>query len=109
MMGLQLVVDEVGRDFSSFELLARAPVWGLQLDRSWVAALNDNAAAMKVCRAAMGVAHAFDLIPIATGVDGIQQRDALIKFGCAQGMGDFYEPPGLAQPFTADTAKVAAR
>jgi predicted signal transduction protein with EAL and GGDEF domain len=109
MMGLQLVVDEVGRDLSSFELLARAPVWGLQLDRSWVAALNDNTAAMKVCRAAMGVAHAFDLIPIATGVDGIEQRDALIKFGCAQGMGDFYEPPGLAQSFTTDTAKAAAR
>ena len=109
MMGLQLVVDEVGRDLSSFELLARAPVWGLQLDRSWVAALNENTAAMKVCRAAMGVANAFDLTPIATGVDGIQQRDALITFGCAQGMGDFYEPTGLAQPFMPDAAKAAAR
>jgi EAL domain-containing protein (putative c-di-GMP-specific phosphodiesterase class I) len=71
--------------------------------------LNDNTAAMKVCRAAMGVANAFDLTPIATGIDGIQQRDALITFGCAQGMGDFYEPTGLAQPFMPDAAKAAAR
>jgi EAL domain-containing protein (putative c-di-GMP-specific phosphodiesterase class I) len=55
-----------------------------------VTAAHEDVAAAKVCRAAIGVASAFDLIPIATGLDRPEQRDSLRDWGCAQGMGDVY-------------------
>ena len=39
-LGVQIVVDEMGRGFASLDRLARAPIWGLQLDRAWVTALR---------------------------------------------------------------------
>lgn len=89
-LGLRLIVDEVGRGMGSLDSLARAPIWGLQLDRAWVAALRTDPVARKVCRAGIEMAGALGLVPIATGVDDSQTRDALLELGCAYGSGDFY-------------------
>ncbi len=88
--GVQFVVDEVGRDAGSLAALARAPAWGLQLDRAWVQALRSDAVARKVCRAGIAMATALSLTPIATGVDDELQRDALLELGCHYGLGDLY-------------------
>lgn len=89
-LGLQFVADEVGRDAGSLAALARAPVWGLQLDRAWVEALRSDPIARKVCRAGIAMATALSLTPIATGVDDEAQRDALLELGCSYGLGDLY-------------------
>jgi EAL domain-containing protein (putative c-di-GMP-specific phosphodiesterase class I)/GGDEF domain-containing protein len=89
-LGVQLVVDEVGRGFPSFDRLARAPIWGLQLDRAWVTALRVDPLALKICRAGISAAAALGLMPIATGVDNAAQRDALLGLGCRYGVGDLY-------------------
>jgi EAL domain-containing protein (putative c-di-GMP-specific phosphodiesterase class I) len=88
--GVQLVVDEVGRDMGSISSLARVPVWGLQLDRAWVAALRTDEVARKVCRAGINLATSLGLTPIAAGVDDHAQRDALLDMGCRYGCGDLY-------------------
>lgn len=88
--GIRLVVDEVGRGVGSLDWLARAPIWGLQLDRAWTTALREDPVALKVCRAGVGVATALGLTPIAAGVDNLEQRDALLAIGCHQGVGDLY-------------------
>jgi EAL domain-containing protein (putative c-di-GMP-specific phosphodiesterase class I)/GGDEF domain-containing protein len=90
--GVQLVVDEVGRGFASLDRLARAPIWGLQLDRAWVTALRVDPLALKVCRAGISAAAALSLMPIATGVDDAAQRDVLLGLGCRYGAGDLYVP-----------------
>ncbi|HXY76198.1 MAG TPA: GGDEF domain-containing phosphodiesterase [Steroidobacteraceae bacterium] len=89
-LGVQLVVDEVARGMGSLDLLARAPIWGLQLDRAWVTALRNDPIARKVCRAGIGVAQALGLTPIATGVDDAEQREALVAMGCRHGSGDLF-------------------
>lgn len=88
--GVQLVVDEVGREISSFHRLARGPLSGLQLDRSWASTLRSDSVALKVCRAGIAVAAALGLTPIATGVDDADQRTALLGLGCRQGLGDYF-------------------
>jgi EAL domain-containing protein (putative c-di-GMP-specific phosphodiesterase class I) len=70
--------------------LARAPVWGLQLDRAWVQALRSDPVARNVCRAGIAMASALALTPIATGVDNAEQRSALLELGCLFGLGDLY-------------------
>ena len=89
-LGVQFVVDEVGRGAGSLAALARAPIWGLQLDRAWVSALRSDAVAHNVCRAGIAMAAALGLTPIATGVDDEQQRAALLDLGCRYGIGDLY-------------------
>jgi len=88
--GVQLVVDEVGRDMGSLASLARAPLWGLQLDRSWTTAIRSDDVAQLVCRAGLSVANALGFAPIATGVDSAGQRDALLEIGFRYGLGDLY-------------------
>jgi predicted signal transduction protein with EAL and GGDEF domain len=88
--GVQLIVDEVGRGMSSLASLASAPIAGLQLDRAWVTASRSDPAASQVCRAVIGIAKAFDLLPIAVGVDDQSQRDALVTMGCRYGSGDLF-------------------
>jgi EAL domain-containing protein (putative c-di-GMP-specific phosphodiesterase class I)/GGDEF domain-containing protein len=90
-LGVQIVVDEVGRGFaSSLDRLARAPIWGLQLDRAWTTALRADEVALKVCKAGVSAAMALGLTPIATGVDDAAQRDALVALGCRHGSGDLF-------------------
>ena len=88
--GVQLVVDEVGRDMGSLASLARAPLWGLQLDRGWTTAIRSDDVAQLVCRAGLSVANALGYAPIATGVDSAAQRDALLEIGFRYGIGDLY-------------------
>ena len=93
--GVRFVVDEVGRQFSSLERLAKAPLWGLQLDRA--AAMSPDAAARKVCRAVVGMARGMQLVPIATGVDTPEQQRYLASIGCEQGSGDYYTAAPTAE------------
>jgi predicted signal transduction protein with EAL and GGDEF domain len=98
-LGVQLVVDEVGRGVGSLDALARAPIWGLQLDRAWTMALRTDEVARKVCHAGISLAAAIGLTPIATGVDDHDQREALLGLGCRHGSGDLYQDglPDLLQ------------
>lgn len=89
-LGVRIIVDEVGRGLGSLDRLARAPLWGLQLDRAWVTALPTDAIAVRVCRAGINAAAALGLEPIATGVDDERRRQALVAIGCGQGCGDLY-------------------
>ncbi len=94
-LGVRLVVDELARGVGSLDSLARAPIWGLQLDRAWVAALRTDPIARRVCRAGIEMAAALERIPIATGVDDAETRDALLDLGCAYGSGDLYRDDEL--------------
>jgi predicted signal transduction protein with EAL and GGDEF domain len=89
-LGIQLVVDEVGRGLGSLDALARAPIWGLQLDRAWVKGVRSDEVALKACRAGIVLAGALGLTPIALGVDDQAQREALLALGCRYGCGDLY-------------------
>jgi EAL domain-containing protein (putative c-di-GMP-specific phosphodiesterase class I) len=89
-LGVRLVIDEFGRQVSSLDLLARAPLWGLQLDRSWVTAIDTDPAARKLCRAVVNMAVEFGLKPIAAGVDNEARRSILAELGCVEGFGDLY-------------------
>lgn len=94
-LGIRLLIDEVGRDMGSLDALARAPIWGLQLDRAWVAALRTDPIARKVCRAGIQMAAALGVVPIATGVDDADTRDVLLELGCSYGSGDLYRVDAL--------------
>jgi EAL domain-containing protein (putative c-di-GMP-specific phosphodiesterase class I) len=104
--GVRLVIDEVGRGMASLDWLARARIWGLQLDRAWVTAFHRDPAALKVCSAGIAVANALGLTPIATGIDERSLCDALLALGCRQGAGDVFDQ-ALPGSFTETQAATA--
>jgi EAL domain-containing protein (putative c-di-GMP-specific phosphodiesterase class I) len=89
-LGVQLIVDEAGRSFGSLSILARAPVCGLQFDRSWVTTAMTDEVARRVCQAGARVAEALGLFPIASGVDDDNLRSTLLGMGYRYGSGDFF-------------------
>ncbi len=89
--GVQLVVDDLGRGMDwPLDWLARAPIYGLQLNRSWVKAMQGDRNALNLCRAGVAIAKTYGLTPIAASVDEPAQRDILLALGCLQGSGDLY-------------------
>ena len=94
--GIALVVDEFGRGFSSLPRLARLPLSGLQVDRALVTAAREDEVALRATRAALMLAAALDLMPIASGVDDEGDRQRIRELGAVQALGDLY---GHAQGF----------
>lgn len=90
-LGIHVTIDEVARGFGSIDRLARAPLWGMQLDRGWVEALHVDSVAHRVCCAGIRAANALGLVPIALGVNDERQRQALIELGCRYASGELYD------------------
>jgi predicted signal transduction protein with EAL and GGDEF domain len=88
--GADLVIDEMGRSFSSLPRLARMPLKGLQIDRAVAVAAGAGGDALRACRAVAALAKALDLEAITAGVDDQAQHDRLLAAGFSQGLGDFY-------------------
>jgi EAL domain-containing protein (putative c-di-GMP-specific phosphodiesterase class I) len=89
--GVQLVVDDLGEGMDwPLDWLAHAPMHGLQLNRSWVKAMQSDPHALNLCRAGIAIAKTYALTPIAASVDEPAQRDILLALGCLQGSGDLY-------------------
>ena len=88
--GATLVIDEIGRGFSSFTQLAQLPIGALQIDRALVVAPADNAAADRACRAVAALARSLAVTAIAPGIDSHEARARALAIGCTQGLGDAF-------------------
>lgn len=97
--GARLVVDEVGRGFSSLALLPRLPLAALQIDRALVVAAPHEADAQRSCRAIAALAKALGVLPVAAGIDDEASRSRMAEMGCEQGLGDLY--PAVGEPESA--------
>ncbi len=89
-LGARLVIDEFGRGFTSFARLVHLPFQALQVDRSFVTSIDEDPAALRLCRAAAGLAREFGLEPIASGVDSDEDLHRMREAGFEQGLGDRY-------------------
>jgi EAL domain-containing protein (putative c-di-GMP-specific phosphodiesterase class I)/GGDEF domain-containing protein len=92
--GVELIIEDVGGAGAGLAWLARAPITALQIDSAWTAAMRSDPQALRVCRAAIGLARALRLRSIAPGVDDPQQCKALLDAGFDQGFGQLF--PTLA-------------
>jgi len=92
--GVELLVENVGSAGAPLAWLAHAPVAALQIDAAWSAAARTDANALKICRAAVGLARSFRMHAITPGVDDPQQCKMLLDIGFDQGVGQLF--PALA-------------
>jgi predicted signal transduction protein with EAL and GGDEF domain len=89
-LGARVFIDEFGGGYCSLAQLPLLPLAGLQIDRRLVVSASADSAAMRSCRAIIGLAKALDVTPVAAGIDAERTRQAMLELGCEQGLGDLY-------------------
>jgi EAL domain-containing protein (putative c-di-GMP-specific phosphodiesterase class I) len=88
--GVQIAIDDFGTGRSSLAALRRLPVDGLKIDRSFVADLDGDGAA--ICSAIVGLAHTLGLRVVAEGIETDAQLDFLRRLGCDEFQGHVLAP-----------------
>jgi predicted signal transduction protein with EAL and GGDEF domain len=90
-LGVSLMIDEFARSYSSLSRLVYLPFQSLQVDRSFVRAVDEDPAALRVCVAAASLARNFGMTPVAAGVDGAVDAERMRDAGYEQGLGDYFD------------------
>ncbi len=86
-LGVQLSVDDFGTGYSSLSYLSRLPVNEVKIDRSFVAAMDDDPQAVAIVQSVVDLGQNLGLRVVAEGVESAGSWDLLASMGCdvAQG------------------------
>jgi EAL domain-containing protein (putative c-di-GMP-specific phosphodiesterase class I) len=103
-MGVQLSVDDVGTNWSSFELLKRNSISTLKIDGSFVAGLENSEGINRlVVETVIHMAHSLGMSAIVERIERAAQVDIVRGFGADAAQGFFF-----AQPMSGEDAAVFA-
>ncbi|HET6632970.1 MAG TPA: EAL domain-containing protein [Rhodanobacteraceae bacterium] len=95
--GIAASLDDFGTGYSSLSYLHQYPLQSLKIDRSFVAALDDeNTGSTPVVRAIQLLADSLGMQVIAEGIETERQRDALAAMHCPLGQGFLFGRPAPA-------------
>ena len=98
--GVEIVLDDFGTGFSSFDHIRRLPVSRVKIDRSFVGDLPQGRESGAIVKAVVSLAQALDFPITAEGVETEAQRAFLEKAGCTSGQGYL-----IARPLDASDAR----
>jgi predicted signal transduction protein with EAL and GGDEF domain len=93
--GARVFLDDFGADGIALARLSSLPIDGVKISPTFVGRLDTEAAARAVCKAAVSIAHAFDLKCVAAGVTRRSQLELLYEWSCEQATGPLF---GLPRP-----------
>ncbi|GAA1910162.1 sensor domain-containing phosphodiesterase [Williamsia serinedens] len=91
--GVHVVVDDLGRGWSSLSRLVHWSIDGFKLDASLTSSLG-SPAVDHLLRGLIEHGRANGLMVIAEGIETPQQRDALVELGCPEAQGFLFQRPG---------------
>ena len=97
--GIRLAMDDFGTGYSSLSYLRRLPVDELKLDRSFVADLENDAAAQALSAAILGIGRSLRLTVVAEGVETCAQQSLLRAQGYSVAQGYLFSRPLHPQAF----------
>ena len=100
-IGVNLALDDFGTGYSSLSYLDRFPIDIVKIDKSFIAAMNQEPASHIIVSAVVELAHALGMTVVAEGVETREQRDELDLLGCDHCQGYYF-----AHPMSADELDV---
>ncbi len=92
-LGVQIAIDDFGTGYSSLSYLQRVPFDILKIDRTFVAALRNDAPADTLVRTILELSRTLGRRTIAEGVEQQVELDSLIELGCELGQGHHLGSP----------------
>ncbi|WP_353109060.1 putative bifunctional diguanylate cyclase/phosphodiesterase [Salinisphaera dokdonensis] len=91
-LGVQVVIDDFGKGYSSLSYLTRLPVDSLKIDLSFLQGVTENNRDRAMARAIIALGASLGLRVVAEGVETDDQRQFLVENKCSFGQGFFYAP-----------------
>lgn len=86
-LGVRVVLDDFGTGYSSLNHLARLPIDGVKIDRTFVQSMMHDSLSATIVRAVITLARELGLQVVAEGVETEEQRRALLRLGCTCAQG----------------------
>ena len=95
-LGVRLALDDFGTGYSSLRHLQTLPFDKIKIDRSFVAAMAEDAESGKIVSAVVGLGHSLGLVTVAEGIESEEIAGLLRALGCDIGQGWLYGRPAPA-------------
>jgi diguanylate cyclase (GGDEF)-like protein/PAS domain S-box-containing protein len=96
-MGIRLHLDDFGTGYSSLSYLKRFPVDRVNVDKSFVKGLGENATDTALVRMSIDLCHTMGVEVLAEGVETSEQAALLRDVGCDMGQGYYFAQPLLGE------------
>jgi len=96
-MGIRLHLDDFGTGYSSLSYLKRFPVDRVNVDKSFVNGLAENATDTALVRMIIDLCHTLGVEVLAEGVETSEQAALLRDMGCDVGQGYYFARPLLGE------------
>jgi EAL domain-containing protein (putative c-di-GMP-specific phosphodiesterase class I) len=100
-LGVELIVDDFGKGYSSLAYLRLLPVSALKIDREFIVGLETEENDARIVEAVVSMAHALRLGVIVEGVENLSQAKRLREIGCEFAQGYVWSEPLAADEFEA--------
>jgi diguanylate cyclase (GGDEF)-like protein len=91
--GIRIAIDDFGTGFSSLGRLSELPIDTLKIDRMFISRLPLDRKSCTLVSTIIGLAHAFDMMTVAEGVETQTQLDYLVREGCDESQGYLHSRP----------------
>ncbi len=91
--GTRISVDDFGTRFSSLSYLRQFPIHCVKIDRTFVRDVDTNPEHASVIQAIIAMAHSFNLVVTAEGVETRYQLSTLTRLGCDDYQGNLFSKP----------------
>nr|WP_240962712.1 EAL domain-containing protein [Antrihabitans stalactiti] len=101
-LGVDVMIDDFGIGYSSIARLSELPIVGVKIDRRFTKNLGADTQANGVLAAITRLAHAFELLVVAEGIESSEALAVADKVGC-----DYAQGFHLARPMRVDAARAA--
>lgn len=99
--GFKISIDDFGCGYATFERLRHTPFSELKLDRSVVDGCSGDRALRNICVATIQLAHGFDALAVAEGVETQEDAAVLAEIGCDIAQGYLFAPALPLEEFAA--------
>jgi EAL domain-containing protein (putative c-di-GMP-specific phosphodiesterase class I) len=92
-LGVRISIDDFGTGYTSLSYMKEIPADELKIDKSFVMNMLANKDDRKVVEQTISLAHAFDLVAVAVGVEDEKVSQELVAMGCDFAQGFHYARP----------------
>jgi EAL domain-containing protein (putative c-di-GMP-specific phosphodiesterase class I) len=106
--GVRLAVDDFGIGNTSISQLRSFPLRTLKIDRSFIEPLTRDAGSIVLVRAMIDLAHEFELLVVAEGVEDAETAATLRDLGCDLAQGFVWSKPVPSSEIAATVSAIDA-
>jgi diguanylate cyclase (GGDEF)-like protein/PAS domain S-box-containing protein len=92
-LGIQIVMDDFGKGYSSLNYLRSFPFDKIKIDRSFVSELASNAECAAIVSAVAGLGRSLNIATVAEGVETEEQLALVQAAGCTYAQGYLFARP----------------